>query len=114
MLRTELKASGESGVDFEKVVIGIAPGVIDGTRPAHRDYPRREASLIRPRRGCREGAPAAPDHCSKPVWQAKTPAPAQTATLDRACRCLACTSARNSLTFAEQRRASAVSTRSKA
>src|SRR6187200_1953944 len=27
MLRTVLNASGESGVDFEKVVIGIAPGV---------------------------------------------------------------------------------------
>src|SRR5690349_11394305 len=65
------KASGESGVDFEKVVTVIAPGVIDGTRPAHRDYPRREASLIRPRRGCREGAPAAPDHCSKPGGRSK-------------------------------------------
>jgi hypothetical protein len=43
--RTDAKASGESGVDFEKVVTMFAPGVKKGTRPAHRDHPRREAGL---------------------------------------------------------------------
>src|SRR5690349_24490936 len=57
MWRTDAKASGESGLDFEKVVIVVAPGG-KGTRPAHRDYPRREASLIQtpsrlPRRSTR-------------------------------------------------------------
>src|SRR5215212_116966 len=40
MVRTDVKASAESG--FEKVVIGVAPGVRRGTRPAHREHPRRE------------------------------------------------------------------------
>jgi len=45
MVRTDAKASGESGVGFEKVVTVIAPAVLDGTRPAHREHPRREAGL---------------------------------------------------------------------
>src|SRR5215204_2226967 len=62
MLRTELKASGESGAALEKVVTVIAPGVLGGTpkrsRPAHREHPRREAGLDqtpsrRPRRSTR-------------------------------------------------------------
>src|SRR6478735_4356326 len=43
------------------------------SRPAHREHPRREAGLIRPRRGCREGAPAARAHCSKVACQTETP-----------------------------------------
>src|SRR5436190_24339960 len=41
----QAKVSAESGVSFEKVVTVIAPGVLDGTRPARRDHPRREAGL---------------------------------------------------------------------
>src|SRR3984893_1921345 len=62
MLRTDVKASGESGAGLEKVVTVIAPGVLG--RPNGLD--RRIANTrdgrpvwIRPRRGCREGAPAA-------------------------------------------------------
>src|SRR3954470_574481 len=58
MLRADVNASAES--DFEKVVISRLLRELDGTRPAHREHPRREAGLVRPRRGCREGAPAAP------------------------------------------------------
>ena len=62
MLRTDVKASGESDAGLEKVVTVVAPGVLG--RPNGLD--RRIANTrdgrpvwIRPRRGCREGAPAA-------------------------------------------------------
>jgi hypothetical protein len=70
MVRTEVKASGESGAGFEKVVTMIAPGVWMGPQKG-RD--RRIANTrdgkpvwIRPRRGVREGAPAA----RRPLYQA--------------------------------------------
>src|SRR3954447_15316108 len=69
MVRADEKASGESGAGLENVVTMVAPGVWGGTSKG-RD--RRIATTrdgkpvwIRPRRGCREGAPAAPDNCSK-------------------------------------------------
>ena len=72
MVRADEKASGESGEGLENVVT-VCSGSFMDSRPAHREHPRREAGLIRPRRGCREGAPAARDHCSKVACQAKTP-----------------------------------------
>ena len=44
-VRTDVKASGESGAGLEKVVTMIAPGCRWNSRPAHREHPRREAGL---------------------------------------------------------------------
>jgi hypothetical protein len=76
MVRTDVKASGESGAGLEKVVTMIAPGVWVDSRPAHREHPRREAGLDQtpsrlPRRStrCTENIVA---YCSKPGRAAKT------------------------------------------